>query len=334
MKISSAPSRFAALALSALLVGVTFAPLDADARAGRSGSFGSRGSKTFSAPPPTATAPSAAPIQRSVTQPNAAAPSPGVTAAQQRRPGLFGGGLGAGLMGGLLGAGLFGLLSGAGLFGGLGSLASIVGLLLQVALIFLVVRFALNWYRRRQQQGTPALQGAGYGRTGEPGPNTFRRDAAPGAGFSFGGSGAAPQSAPKPAPLTLDKSDFDDFERLLSEVQEAWSAQDVARLRRLSTPEMADVFAEDLAEDSRRGVVNRVSGVKLLQGDLAESWREGETDYATVAMRYALVDVTEDRDTGRLVDGDPAKPIEAVEAWTFARDPRHDWTLSAIQQAA
>jgi hypothetical protein len=32
--------------------------------------------------------------------------------------------------------------------------------------------------------------------------------------------------------------------------------------------------------------------VKLLQGDLAEAWREGDTDYATVAMKFALKDST------------------------------------------
>jgi len=35
-----------------------------------------------------------------------------------------------------------------------------------------------------------------------------------------------------------------------------------------------------------------VSDVKLLQGDLAEAWREGDTDYASVALRFSLVDKT------------------------------------------
>jgi hypothetical protein len=35
--------------------------------------------------------------------------------------------------------------------------------------------------------------------------------------------------------------------------------------------------------------------VKLLQGDVAEAWREGDDDYATVAMRYSMVDRTLDR---------------------------------------
>ena len=67
--------------------------------------------RTFSAPPATDTAPTAAPIQNSMTQPGSAPPI-GQTA---MRPGLFGGGLFGGIAVGFLGAGLFGMLFGHGL---------------------------------------------------------------------------------------------------------------------------------------------------------------------------------------------------------------------------
>jgi predicted lipid-binding transport protein (Tim44 family) len=75
--------------------------------------------------------------------------------------------------------------------------------------------------------------------------------------------------------------------------------------------------------------VNRVSDVKLLQGDLAEAWREGNSEYATVAMRFALNDTTVDRASGRVVDGGPQ---EVSEMWTFRRSNGGPWLLSAIQQ--
>ena len=108
---------------------------DAFARAGGGFSMGSRGGRTFSAPPITSVAPrSAAPIQRSITPNN-----PGFNQNYGRSPGLFGNTFGHGLMGGLLGgflgAGLFGLLFGHGLFGGLGGGFSFLGLLLQIGLI-------------------------------------------------------------------------------------------------------------------------------------------------------------------------------------------------------
>jgi predicted lipid-binding transport protein (Tim44 family) len=84
-----------------------------------------------------------------------------------------------------------------------------------------------------------------------------------------------------------------------------------------------------LAANASTGVVNKISDVKLLQGDLAEAWREGDTDYATVAMRYSLVDQMVERDSGRVVQGGPD---EAAEVWTFMRVRGGHWLVSAIQQ--
>jgi predicted lipid-binding transport protein (Tim44 family) len=70
----------------------------------------------------------------------------------------------------------------------------------------------------------------------------------------------------------------------------------------------------------------------LLQGDLAEAWQEGTTGYATVAMRFSLVDKTIERASGRVVEGSDV-PQEVTEVWTFARRSGGHWELSAIQQA-
>ena len=55
-------------------------------------------------------------------------------------------------------------------------------------------------------------------------------------------------------------------------------------------------------------------------------------EYASVAMRFALVDRTLDRASGRLVDGSET-PQEVTEVWTFLRAGGGQWVLSAIQQA-
>jgi predicted lipid-binding transport protein (Tim44 family) len=68
----------------------------------------------------------------------------------------------------------------------------------------------------------------------------------------------------------------------------------------------------------------------LLQGDLAEAWREGRTDYATVAMRFALKDSMVERTSERIVEG--GQRSEVTEHWTFMRAPGGSWLLSAIQQ--
>src|SRR6476659_5347341 len=311
-----------------LAVPLAMAISSADARVGGGGSSGSRGSRTYSAPPSTTTAPNAAqPMNRTFTQPGS--PGMGAPAAAGaakggffNRPGMMGGMLG-GLAMGFLGAGLFGMLTGGSLFSGLGGLSSIVGLLLQVGLIIIVVRLAMSWWQRRHTPASASAYAAGPAPAAEgPGaPTSFRSGLS---GFGLGSN--------QPA-LEIQPADYEAFERLLGEVQAAWSNEDVAKLHTLATPEMVSYFSKDLEENKARNDVNKVTDVKLLQGDLAEAWREGETDFASVAMRFSLVDKTMERATGRLVAGSET-PIEATEVWTFARRRGGEWELSAIQQAS
>jgi predicted lipid-binding transport protein (Tim44 family) len=300
-----------------LAVPLVIAISSADARIGGGGSSGSRGSRTFAAPPSTTTAPgTAAPMNRSFTQPGS--PGMGAPAAAGaakggffNRPGLLGG-----LAAGFLGAGLLGMLFGGGMFSGLGGLSSIFGLILQIGLIIIVVRLAMSWWQRRH---TPAAAFAGGP---APGPAAAQNSFRSGMGFGLG-SGSAP--------LEILPADYEAFERLLSEIQGAWSDEDIAKLNTLATPEMVSYFSKDLEQNKAQNDVNKTSDVKLLQGDLAEAWREGETDYASVAMRFSLVDKTLERGTGRVVAGSDT-PIEATEVWTFARRRGANWELSAIQQ--
>lgn len=320
-------SGLAAIALLAVTV------IDADAaRRGGFGGFGSRGSKTYQAPPPTQTAPNAAsPINRSMTQPTAPRPgSVGQAGAAQKgglfnRPGFMGG-----LMAGFLGAGLLGLLFGNGLLGGLSGLAGFLGLLIQVALVVVVARLLWAWWQRRQQPGYataagPSLRDSNAGHERQPMQPAY-------GGGSGAGLGAGVPMAGGTENLELTEADFNAFEKLLGDVQAAYSAEDLNTLRQLATPEIVGYFAEELAENASKGVVNTVGEVKLLQGDLAEAWSEGNSEYATVAMRYGSVDYTTQRATGTIVEGDK-QPFERTELWTFRRSSGGNWMLSAIQEA-
>jgi predicted lipid-binding transport protein (Tim44 family) len=298
---------------------------EADARVGGGRSSGSRGFNSSSPPPATRTAPNtAAPFERSMTQPG----QPGsfarpATPARQpggffNRPGLLGG-----LAAGFLGAGLLGLLFGHGLFGGLGGIASMFGLLLQIGLVVVVGTLLWRWWQRRQQ---PAFAGGPAMREADPAANSGMLGGL-GARSGFGGSYGAPSTQP----LTIEPADFDAFERLLEETQAAYSREDLGALKTHATPEMVSYFADDLTANASRGVVNQISNVKLLQGDLSEAWREGDDEYATVAMRFSLVDKTVDRSSGRIVEGSD-QPQEVTEVWTFRRSSGGAWLLSAIQQ--
>jgi predicted lipid-binding transport protein (Tim44 family) len=306
----------------------------AEARPGGGKSFGSRGSRTFDEPTRTPTAPQARPIERTQTAPSTQAQRPGAPVGQAAQPASrFGGGL----MGGLLGAGLLGMVLGAGFFGGLGGIASMLGFLLQVALIGGLIFLAVRFFRRRQE---PAMAGA-HARQAQGGqPYGGAPAGRQGLGGALGGLGGMGQARPQPAArpgqtdmVGIGPSDYAAFEQSLVEVQTAYGREDLNALRSLSTPEMGSYFAEELEANQARGVVNRVSDVKLEQGDLSEAWREDGADFATVAMRFSLKDATYDRATNRLVDGDETRPTEARELWTFRRERGGRWILSAIQQA-
>jgi predicted lipid-binding transport protein (Tim44 family) len=276
---------------------------------------------TYSAPPATNTAPSsAAPMQRSMTQPsqqpaygNRGSGMPG--AAQPARSGFM-----SGLMGGLIGAGIGGLLLGHGFFGGGLGFGGFLGFLLQIFLLVVLARFLFRLFSNRQR---PAMAG---------GPNIFARGGAqaPG-GYGEQGGNQASGGSSAPPPVAITPADYQQFEQLLSGVQAAWSSHDLSALQAMATPEMVSYFAEQLSEQVRRGVRNTVTDLRLVSGDLAQAWAERGAEYATVAMRFSMVDVTRDA-SGRVVDGSPTEHVTAAEIWTFVRSRGGHWILSAIQQ--
>jgi predicted lipid-binding transport protein (Tim44 family) len=315
-----AKSGFRTAALfTTLAVALSIVAIDT-AEARRGGSFGSRGIRTERSIPATNVSPSTtAPVQRTMTNPGQQQNTVGAATAAAR-PSLFGG-FGGALLGGFLFTGLFGMLFGYG-FGGFGGM---LALLFQVVIIGLVVAFFL---RRRQQ---PAMAGVG---------NAYRYDApnAPtGGGTSQARANAAPRSsasqrAGRRDEVGIGDTDLAAFEQRLTQLQDAYSREDYAALRQISTPEVMGYLAEELGENASKGLRNEVYDVRLLEGDIAESWRESGTDYATVAMRYESRDITRNRATGEIVDGED-RVTETREVWTFTRRNGSEWLVSAIQEA-
>ncbi|MCJ8519614.1 putative lipid-binding transport protein (Tim44 family) [Pseudorhizobium tarimense] len=318
----------AAIAMAVSLTAVDFA------EARRGGGFGSRGSRTFSSPAITRTAPNpAAPVERSMTprpQQNAATPNAARPATQNR--GLFGG-LAGGLLGGLFLGGLFGMLMGTGFGGGFGFL----GMLLQVALIAGLAMFLMRMFGRRQQPvGGAAGHGNGYAyERPQQQERSFQIPKIGGmaAGSTTGAAQPVRHASDATDEIGITNRDLDQFEKLLAQLQAAYADEDYAALRAITTPEAMSYLAEELGENASNGLKNEVRDVTLLQGDLSEAWRENGQEYATVAMRYSSVDFMRNRDTGAVVQGDPDHATETVEVWTFVRKPAQEWKLSAIQNA-
>ena len=314
------------LALSLLAVDA------ADAR--RGGSFGSRGSRTYQAPPPTRTAPQqTAPVQRSMTPPTKAgapAAAPAAAGAAAQAPGRRGfGGMAGGMLAGLAAGGLLGMMLGHG-WGGMG--AGLGNTLLQILLIGGGIWLVMTLFRRRSAQPAGFPREAAF----SGGPQPF------GANRGFDSSDAAPrttytpQTGPAPVEthdIGLTQADRDAFERLLTSVQDAFGREDYAALRDQTTPEIMSYLSEELSQNATQGRRNEVSATKLLQADVAEAWTEGGADYATTAMRYESIDLMRDRQTGAVLSGDADRPTETTELWTFVRQGGEPWKLSAIQEA-
>ena len=324
----SRTGRFTALLAVLTLVFSTMVVDYAEAR--RGGSFGSRGGRTYQSAPATNTAPAAAPVQRSMTSPGQASTAAAAARPAGQRSGMFGSGFGGAMMRGLLIGGLFGLLMGSG-FGGL---AGMLGLLVQVALIGLLVMLALRFFRSRSSQ-TASANGASplnQQRTAYQGqdPNAGRNASGSGLGSR---SAAAPKAGVGRDEIGVTQQDLSMFESRLKALQDAYSREDYKALEAIATPEVVSYLAQELAQNAARGVRNEARDVELLQGDVSESWREGPRDYVTVAMRYGMIDVVRDRQSGRIVEGDERTRVESTEVWTFVRERGGAWMLSAIQEA-
>ena len=298
---------------------IALAPAIAEARAGvsfggRAPSIGSRGSRTYEPN-------GGQPLSRSVT-PVPEAPRPGFAPATpspafgggsffQRHPFL------TGLFGGFIGSWLFGHSGYAA--DGEGGGASMLGMLLQLLIIGLLIYFAVRLFR-----GWAFANGARGG----------------GSAFWPGSSGAAaagPGARGRGRDINVTDADLEVFQRIHAAVQEAWSAGDLGGLRRLMTPEMLSYFSEELTRNASQGVQNIVANVELLTGDLKEAWEEGDLQYSTAYLRWRALDYVvrvgrSPSDPDWLVSGDPRRPAEAEEMWTFVRRRGSQWLLSAIQQ--
>lgn len=319
---------------------------DAWAKAGKGSSLGSRGSRTYDrpmertvTPPPAHAAPARPGVEQAplgaqpMYNPGAVRPQPGMATpmAPAAQPGFFQRNpMMAGVLGGLVGAGI-----GSMLFGHSPALAaaseaapgaSFMGMFLQLALIGGLAWLAFRFFRRRSPQPAPA---------------DYHRDVA--ADYQRETPTALPGSVPaggavSPAPHRVEKefevsaADQETFSQIITGVQKAWSEGNPVALRQFATPEVVGWMGEDLSRDQSRGLRNVVEDVHLLKGDITESWRDAELEYATAVITFSAKDYMVRLDDGHVVEGDAKNAVETTEGWTFVRSPGGRWLLSAIEQ--
>ncbi len=294
------------------------------ARAGGGRSFGSRGSRSFSAPRPAAPAPA-----QTVPGAGQFASPPAAGFPQQ---GGFMRSMAGGLIGGMAGAMLFRSLGMAGESseatggGGMG--------LLDIALIGLLLYLLFSYFKKRRQ----AAVASAY----------YRSSPAPGPALE---AGIPPGTAPSAA--SLQGNDLDtgmahirqmdpafNPSRFLEEstdaffkIQAAWTQRDMSAAAGLLTPEMLATFEEQVRTLRREGQINRLENIAVRSIELAEAWQESGQDFVAVKFLANLLDYTVEEKTGRISAGTKDAPIRFEEYWTFTRPVgKKAWKLAAIQQ--
>ncbi|MBF0191746.1 MAG: Tim44 domain-containing protein [Magnetococcales bacterium] len=327
-----------------LILGLAVATPPIEAEAGRLGggsSMGSRGSRSFSTPREA--------TQRSnIPQNN---PSPSMATPASSRPS----GLGAGLMGGVAGFMLGGLL-GSMLFGGAGGgIGFLEILLIGGVLWFLYKRFAGS----RTPASTPMTvtpqpaQGPAQGRvsldkgslnSSFDGLNSTYQGQEPPRHFSMGGAGAMGGEIDEVsrglAQIASMDPQFDEARFLngakaaYQQLQGAWSDWSVDRLRPLLTERMWSMIERHAKERQTAGRRDILEKIRFQTAEVTEAWQEAGEDWITVRFQVEMVEYETDVD-GRVLSGDPNRPVMAEEYWTFCRpvgSKNPNWFLSAIQQ--
>jgi predicted lipid-binding transport protein (Tim44 family) len=112
-------------------------------------------------------------------------------------------------------------------------------------------------------------------------------------------------------------------------IVEAFAAGDKAQLRPLLSDEVYKPFATAIDERGAAGETFETRIVQIKSIDLVEAGVAGRTARITVKFVSDQINVLRAHDSS-IVDGDPDRPIEKTDFWSFARDTRSNdpnWVL-------
>ncbi|MHB8910115.1 MAG: Tim44 domain-containing protein [Syntrophales bacterium] len=319
-------------ALSGLMIFTLFfllsvMEIDAWARAGGGGSFGSRGSRSYSSPRSTPAPAPASPStgSRQFNTPTAPAPSP------------FGGGgflrsMAGGIVGGMLGGMLFRSLGFAG--GGMGGIGGGIGFM-DILLIGALL-YGVFWFIKQRRSAAESAPAGTYYRE-SPALDAGRTDPQMRA-FESGGQESdlaegirhIRQMDPHFEEKRFTDGCLDHFFR----IQGAWANRDMSGVRNILNEEVFAKLRDDAEQLKARRQINRLENIAVRSVDVTEVWQEGGSDFITVRIYANLLDYTVDEQTGQVVSGSRTEPVKFNEYWTFTRPVGDNpWRLSAINQA-
>ena len=267
----------------------------------------------------------------SPTQPSPSQPAQPIPPASPSRS--FFSGLAGGVMGGLLGGMLFNSLGFAGPGSGEGFGMSDIFLIL---IILGIIYFVVKRFRSRQ---TMQMSMAGAG----------------GAPYPYSGPGPSPGPILGPPPVeenfkkgpavdalrhiramdpTFDEKSFKDLaEDLFFKIQGGWTRRDLSGIRALLSPQMHEVFKEQIDRLVADQEINRLENIAVREVEIVEAGQDRGEEYITVRFYANLLDYTVHEKTGKVIAGSSSDPVKFVEYWTLTRGVgEKTWVLGGITQ--
>ncbi len=112
-------------------------------------------------------------------------------------------------------------------------------------------------------------------------------------------------------------------------IVEAFAKGDAATLRPLLSDDVYDSFVKAIRARESVGETLETSIDRMRETDVTEARLDGGNALLTVTFVSNQINVVRDA-KGEIIDGDPKKPVEVVDVWTFSRNTRSqspNWTL-------
>ncbi len=294
---------------------------EAFARAGggrSSGSSGFSSGRSYSRPSTPPSQPQAPPQQ---AQPPATPPAGAGRG--------FLSGMAGGIMGGMLGSMLFRSLgfadsgTGEGTFG--------FGDLLLIMVILGLIYYFVKRFRSRN---TMQMSTAGAGSFSYPTPTPIPVYAPPALGAGTEEPKLEGLRQIREMDSSFSEKSFKDLsEDIFFKIQGAWTKRDLTNVRNLLSPDMFNVFQQDVNRMLAEKKINRLENIAVREVEIVDAGQDRGEEFITVRFYANLLDYTTDEKGAQVISGSTSDPVKFLEYWTFLRNVgEKNWVLAGITQ--
>lgn len=233
-------------------------------------------------------------------------------------------GIGGGLLGGMIGSMLFGRpgYAGPGIGGGFG-LGDLIIILIIIGIIYVIVK-RIKAKRELAAQGEYST----YTYTEPSHTETYTYYPNLEDPVSKNISHIA-----KMDPSFSEARFKDTAQDIFFKIQGAWTRRDLSSVKHLLTPQMLNIFQDEINKLIENKHINRLENIAIREVEIVDAAQDQGEEYITVKFLANLLDYTVDETTGRVISGSDSDPVKFLEYWTFYRKiGDKQWVLSGITQ--